>query len=82
MIPRPSRSKPADQQTVIDHLEAATKRLETIEDRQRQLERTVAALARENGTSLGCPCTRCHRSYTLAKSGVIYCPECGYRHTL
>lgn len=82
MIPRPSRAKLADQRAVIDRLEATTKRVETLEDRHRQLERTVAAVARETGLSLGCPCTRCNRSYTLTESGVVYCPECGYRRTL
>ncbi|WP_394740641.1 hypothetical protein [Natronococcus roseus] len=83
MTPRSaSRSEATHQRAVINRLEATTKRLETIENRQRQLERTIAALARETGLSVGCPCTRCSRSFTLVKSGVVYCPECGYRHTL
>ncbi|MFU8868606.1 hypothetical protein [Natronococcus sp.] len=83
MTPRSaSRSETTHQRAVISRLEATTKRLEAVEDRQRQLERTIAALAREAGLSVGCPCTHCGRSYTLVKSGVVSCPECGYRQTL
>ncbi|NKE35132.1 hypothetical protein GWG54_04720 [Natronococcus sp. JC468] len=83
MTPRSApRSDRTRQRAVTARLEAATERLDTLEGRQRQLERTVAAVAREAGVSVGSPCTRCDRSHTLVKSGLVYCPECGYRRTL
>jgi hypothetical protein len=76
------RSETQHQRAVVARLERLTARLETAEDRQQQLERTVAALAREAGLSIGYPCTQCNRCYTLVKSGYAYCPECGYRRSL
>lgn len=57
-------------------------RLEATERRQRQLENTMAALGREVGVSIGCPCARCEESYTLIKAGSMYCPRCGHQQSL
>jgi hypothetical protein len=70
------------QRALAAQFKALDRRIEAAETRQHQLERTIAALAREAGLAVGCPCAKCARSYTLVKSGLVYCPECGYRQSI
>jgi exosome complex RNA-binding protein Csl4 len=53
-------------------------RIDAAERRQRRLRNTVAALGREVGVSLGCPCSRCDECYLLVADGRMYCPRCGH----
>lgn len=83
MTPRSSfRPDAQHQRTLVSRLETLADRLEATENRQRQLERTVAALARDAGLSVGCPCVRCNRSNMIIKPGSMYCPECGYSQSI
>lgn len=83
MTPRPARvpTSRRDRLTAAE-LAALDDRLEATERRQRQLQNTLAALARETGLSMGCVCGYCDESYTLIKDGTMYCPRCGHRHSL
>ncbi len=59
-------------------LERIVARLETAEQRLVQVQNTLDGVAREAGVSIGCPCSRCDRSYLLVKGGALSCPLCGY----
>ncbi|QLG48336.1 hypothetical protein [Natrinema halophilum] len=68
--------------TVKAQLVALNERLEAMEQRHCLLRRTVEALGRENGVSVGSPCSHCEKSYMLIKNGHMYCPHCGHRRTM
>ncbi|WP_226479590.1 hypothetical protein [Natrinema amylolyticum] len=83
MTPRPARvPSPRRDRQISAELTALSDRLEATERHQRQLENTIAALAREVGLSMGCLCGHCDESYTLIRSGTMYCPRCGHRQSL
>lgn len=83
MTPRSSfRSDAQYQRALVSQVESLSTRVESTENRQRQLEKTVAALAQETGISVGSPCVRCNRCHMLTKRGLMYCPECGYKQSI
>ncbi|WP_306055133.1 hypothetical protein [Natronococcus wangiae] len=82
MSPSSSFRSETQHRALLARLESLAARLEAAERHQQQLERTVAALARETGLSVGCPCTHCSRSNMLMKPGLLYCPECGYKQSI
>ncbi|SEP90402.1 hypothetical protein [Natrinema salaciae] len=83
MTPRPARiPNPRHDRTLSAELASFRSRLEAAERRQTQLRNTVAAIGREAGVSVGCPCGHCDESYTLIKDGTMYCPRCGHRQSL
>ena len=82
MSPRSTIGPERRQQPTIAELAALTERLDVIERQQHQLKRTVRAIARETGVSIGPPCTRCQQCHLLVRSGALYCPACGYQEPL
>lgn len=73
---RPSRERLAAQ------LQDVARRLERTERRLAMLEKATDGLARHSGISIGCPCTRCERSYLLCDGGTFSCPVCGYSQSI
>lgn len=72
---RPSRKY--DSQTAL------VERVETLQARLEQVERTLSAVAREaSGISVAGPCTECQRSLLFVRDGELICPTCGYRRSL
>lgn len=82
MSPRTTHGPKRRHQPTVAEVATLTERLDEIENRQGLLKRTVEAVAREAGVSIGCPCTRCQRCYMLVKNGSLYCPACGCRESL
>ncbi|WP_222918539.1 hypothetical protein [Natrinema sp. SYSU A 869] len=83
MTPRPARvPSPRRDRQISAELAALSDRLEKTERHHRQLQNTVAELAREIGLSMGCLCDRCDESYTFIRNGTMYCPRCGHRQSL
>ncbi|WP_436343777.1 hypothetical protein [Natronorubrum sp. FCH18a] len=83
---RRERPHPADATARLERTESqlrdVTARLERVESRLPLLENTVRAIARQAGVSVGCPCTRCERSYLLVADGMMTCPTCGYQQSI
>lgn len=82
MHPRSTHGPKRRHQPTLAEVAVLTDRLDAIEHRQRQLKRTMQALAHEAGVSIGCPCTHCQQCYMLVKKGSLSCPACGYSESL
>ncbi|WP_265109455.1 hypothetical protein [Halosolutus halophilus] len=82
MSPRSTLGSKRRHQPLLAEVAALTDRIEALEQQQQQLKRTVEAVSREAGVSIGCPCVRCQRSYTIVKGGSMSCPACGFRESL
>ncbi|AXR82411.1 hypothetical protein [Natrarchaeobaculum sulfurireducens] len=70
------------QRRTSDRLERLEERLEATDRRVRLLQNTLCGVARNADISIGCACTRCERSYLLITSGMLVCPQCGYRQSM
>ncbi len=82
MSPRSTIGPEQRQQPTLAEVAALADRLDVIERHQEQLKRTLRAIARESGVSIGCPCNRCQQCHMLVKHGSLSCPVCGYQESL
>lgn len=83
---RPVRTRLEDATTRLERAESQlqemTARLDQVESRLQLLDRTVHAVARQSGISVGGPCNRCERSCLLIADGMMQCPTCGYQRSI
>ncbi|MFC4540849.1 hypothetical protein ACFO5R_02765 [Halosolutus amylolyticus] len=82
MSPRSTLGPKRRNQSVLAEVAALADRIDALERQQQQLKRTLHAISREAGVSIGSPCVRCHGSYTIVKNGCLSCPACGFMESL
>lgn len=83
------REPRTDLENVVDRLDRLESRLlelveqlDRTESRLLMVERTLNAVARRTGISIGCACERCEESHLLIDGGMMTCPNCGYRRSV